>query len=163
MTHADGPTLIAELARLAELYDKPMSEALHALYFEALQDYDIASVVAAMRAHVVQPERGRWFPKPADLIGLLDGAPEEQALEAWSEVIGAWRSVGYYGAPDFEDESITGTINRMGGWQAFCERYKIIRNESFLREEFCQRYQGAERRASTQQALPPSERKALGE
>jgi len=163
MNQADFPTLIAELARLAELYEKPMSEALQALYFEALSVYPIAEIVAAMRAYVIQPERGRWFPKPADLIALLDEAPEEQALEAWSKVIGAWRSVGYYGDPEFQDESITTALRRMGGWQSFYERYKVIRNESFLREEFCTRYEGAERQASTQRALPGDDRKALSE
>ncbi|MDO8531200.1 MAG: DUF6475 domain-containing protein [Dehalococcoidia bacterium] len=163
MTADDLDRFTKELTRLSELYDKPMTESLQALYFEALQGYEIASVVAAMRAHVVQPERGRWFPKPADLISLLDGAPEEQALEAWSDVIAAWTSTGYYGVPEFQDPSITSALTRMGGWQSFCERYKIIRNESFLREEFCQRYQGAERRASTQRALPGGERKALNE
>jgi hypothetical protein len=59
-----------------------------ALFFRALARFDIAAVRAGFDAHVSDPKNGRFVPKPADIIGQIegiaakDGRPE--ADEAWA-------------------------------------------------------------------------------
>lgn len=143
MTHHDLPLFIAELAQLSELYNRPLSEGLQALYFEGLSHYPIEQVVSAIRTHMRQADGGRFFPKPADLIALLEGDPESQALLAWTTVVEAWVQHGLYESVVFENPVITQVLADMGGWVDFDARYRLTKEEPFLRKEFCTRYQGA--------------------
>lgn len=157
MIAADLETFTAEILRLSELYDKPISEALGLLYFDALSGYPIVEVVSAMRSHIRQSERGRFFPKPADLIFLLEGDQESQALRAWSLVAEAFIEPGTWESVSFTDTIITQVLADMGGWIAFCDRYRIIKEEPFIRGEFVKRYRDYATRGLPEQpviALP---------
>lgn len=59
-----------------------------ALWFRSLAGYDLATVRAAFDAHVVDPQRGRFVPTPADLIAQIDGAVASDGRpgpeEAWA-------------------------------------------------------------------------------
>jgi hypothetical protein len=75
------------LDRLGEMYDKSVSVALKRAYWEALEPVDIEALRQAVRAHQRDIDRGRFFPKPADLLAKLPGlaacgAPS--ADEAWA-------------------------------------------------------------------------------
>ncbi len=64
----------------------PNAEA-SALFFNALQAYDLATVSAAFTAHVKDPVRGKFAPTPADLIAQIDAAYSDGrpgADEAWA-------------------------------------------------------------------------------
>ena len=51
---------------LGLIYDKPVSVDLKRLYWEDLGHLPLAMIAQAMQAHRRDPERGRWWPKPAD-------------------------------------------------------------------------------------------------
>ena len=142
MIRADLPEFITELERLSELYTKPMTESLQALYFDALARYPMPDVTRAFRLHIRHPEHGRFFPKPADLIALLDGDSESRALQAWTTAVRTWETYGVYASVSFSDQCIAATIDDMGGWIAFNERYNTIKEEPFMRQEFVKRYLG---------------------
>jgi len=142
MTQADLPDFIAELERVSELYTKPMTEALQALYFDALAQYPMQDVTRAFRLHIRSPEQGRFFPKPADLIALLDGDSASRALQAWTTAVQAWEEHGIYQSVAFADPCIAATIEDMGGWIAFHDRYMLLKEEPFMRQEFVKRYLG---------------------
>lgn len=59
-----------------------------ALWFRALQPYDLGTVQAAFDAHVRDPERGRFVPTPSDLIAQIDGSATNDGRpgpeEAWA-------------------------------------------------------------------------------
>lgn len=59
-----------------------------AIWFRALQRYDLSTVQAALDAHIGDPERGRFVPTPADLIAQIDGSSRNDgrpgAEEAWA-------------------------------------------------------------------------------
>lgn len=67
---------------------QPLGGTAKALYFRALAEYPLAAVRAALDAHVKDPQRGRWFPRPADLIAQLQGLQANDgrpgAEEAWA-------------------------------------------------------------------------------
>jgi hypothetical protein len=61
------------LAGTAEIYAKSLSKALSELYWELLKPYSLRALEIALRAHLLNPEGGQFFPKPADLIRHLEG------------------------------------------------------------------------------------------
>ena len=72
---------------LGLIYDREVSVSLKKLYWEDLPARSFAQIEAAFHAHRRDPERGRFFPKPADLIAKMqilrtDQRPE--ADEAWA-------------------------------------------------------------------------------
>ncbi|MCA8326107.1 hypothetical protein [Burkholderia cepacia] len=70
------------------LHSKSLTADARALFFAALGDYSLADVRKALSAHVKDPQRGQFPPKPADIIAQLasgaskDGRPD--ANEAWA-------------------------------------------------------------------------------
>lgn len=83
----------ALLESIAELYGRAIKPMQTAMYFRALADHSLPSVQAALDAHAKCPERGRFFPLPADVLAKLDqvaaddGRPSPE--EAWSTAIQA--------------------------------------------------------------------------
>lgn len=63
-----------------------------ALYFRALQRFTLDQVRSAFDAHIADPDRGRFVPVPADLIGKIEGNGSDgrpSSDEAWSIAWGA--------------------------------------------------------------------------
>lgn len=81
------------LGCVAELYGRTVRPMQTAMYFRALEAYTLESVQSALDAHAKCPERGRFWPLPADLLAKLetsaaiDGRPSPE--EAWSTAIQA--------------------------------------------------------------------------
>lgn len=70
------------------LHSKSLTADARSLFFAALGKYSLAEVRKAFSAHISDPQRGQYPPKPADLISHLqgdvtkDGRPD--ANEAWA-------------------------------------------------------------------------------
>lgn len=75
------------------LHSKSLTSDARALFFSALSEYSLADVRKAFSAHIKDPQRGQFPPKPADIISHLigdalnDGRPD--AEEAWAISRGA--------------------------------------------------------------------------
>jgi hypothetical protein len=75
------------------LHSKSLTADARALFFAALGKYSLGEVRKAFSAHISDPQRGQYAPKPADLIAHLqgdatkDGRPD--AAEAWSIAVNA--------------------------------------------------------------------------
>jgi hypothetical protein len=70
---------------LGLIYDKEVSVTLKRLYWEDLGAYPIATIEAACQAHRRDRDRGRFFPKPADLLARIGGdATHIPAEAAWA-------------------------------------------------------------------------------
>lgn len=138
MNQDDLRPFIAELGRLAEVYRQELSEGVVALYAEVLQEYPLPEVIQAMRHHLRDPERGQFFPKPADLVRSIEGESETRALRAWTRAELAVWDVGQYQSVDFEDPILHRVIVDMGGWPEFCAWPDEER--PYRRKEFVSRY-----------------------
>ncbi|CNL87255.1 hypothetical protein [Yersinia pseudotuberculosis] len=70
------------------IYGKDGSKAVLKIYWNALLPYDIETVRQAFSNWVIDPEQGRFSPKPADIIRNIqniDGKPDWlSANEAWA-------------------------------------------------------------------------------
>jgi hypothetical protein len=68
-----------------EVYGSAVSDTAISIWWSALSAYSLAQVRAGLSAHIKNPERGRFSPKPADVIGEIgfdDDRPGPE--EAWS-------------------------------------------------------------------------------
>lgn len=78
MTDSDSPIFAAELALLAEVFEKQLSPARLRAYFEALEDFDLAEVRQACRGFI----RARFFPLPVELIDAIRATRRALRVEA---------------------------------------------------------------------------------
>jgi len=56
-----------------EVYDLMPSKAKIAIYFRSLHGISLEKVKEAFQIHIEDQERGRFFPKPADIIYAYEG------------------------------------------------------------------------------------------
>lgn len=85
MNQSEFETFSDLLHGIGEVFDRKLSPAAIAIYWNVLRGYDLAQVRAALSAHVTDSERGKWMPKPADILAQIqgmDGRPD--ADEAWT-------------------------------------------------------------------------------
>lgn len=116
MNPADRTEFFKALAATGDLYQSTISENASLLYWEALAEYDINAVKRALTRHLRHPDRGRFMPKPADIILQIEGSTDDQASVAWSQVIHAIGEVGGYESVRFSDRLIHRIIGDLGGW-----------------------------------------------
>lgn len=140
MNQDDLRPFIAEIGRMAEVYRQEVSEAVIALYADVLGAYSLEDCLQAMRHHLRDPERGQFFPKPADLVRVIEGEAETRALRAWTRAELAVWDVGQYQSVDFADPVLHRVIADMGGWPEFCAWPDEDR--PYRRREFLSRYRG---------------------
>ena len=80
----DKERLALALAAAALIYDKSLSSDTLNLYVKLLADYPVDDVLLGLASHLKDPERGRWWPKPGDIIAMMPGTKGPMAAaEAW--------------------------------------------------------------------------------
>lgn len=111
--------LVEILTALAEVLprEKPLSETAMALYWRALERYTDEQVEQAAGEVVL---RYKWFPRPAELIELIEGNQEDRAVIAWGKVLNGIATYGAYQSVRFDDPVIHSVIQLMGGWVDAC-------------------------------------------
>ena len=85
MTDSDRHDFAELLTATMQVYGATLSATAIGIWWGALARHGIENVRAALSAHVQDPERGRFAPKPADVIAqivAMDGRPG--ADEAWA-------------------------------------------------------------------------------
>lgn len=128
------------LARMSALYRVPLSEDAFELYWDTLKPFEWKAVKIAFRKHLLDPDKGQYFPKPADVVRYIEGNAETQALRAWSKVEDAIRRVGGYASVVFDDPIIHVVIDHMGGWIRLCQT--LLNDLPFRAVEFKKHYVG---------------------
>jgi hypothetical protein len=130
----------AAFLALCELHRQQVSDALTRIYYRVLAQFPAEMVVEAMEKSITML---KWFPKPVELMDILNGDPEEQAINAWMSLQKAVGCVGTNRSVLFEDPKTTAVIKFFGGWEEignwsvayigkrrdeFIEAYKIVKN-----------------------------------
>ena len=87
-------------------------EAVAEVWMDALADVGDVLLRAAIRAHVNDPERGRWWPTVADIRAKLPATVDDVA--AWDAIQARIRS-GVYLVADLLDETQTKALADIGG------------------------------------------------
>lgn len=88
MLEHDYDQFAAMLDAVYSLHGKSLSTVAKGLFFRAMGEFSLADFRRALDAHVRDPHRGQFPPKPADLIAQLDAsmAADDRpgAEEAWA-------------------------------------------------------------------------------
>lgn len=88
MTESDFDEFVALLDDAYVFQEKKLSVPAKAVFFRAMSSYPLATVRAAMSAHLLDPKVGKWAMQPADLIAQIQGAIGNDgrpgADEAWA-------------------------------------------------------------------------------
>lgn len=90
MKQSDFDNFSELLTTTAEMYGKPLKPTQTAIYFRVLAQFPIEAIQSALNAHLLDSERGRFMPLPADLIGHLEKMrfdDRPSAEEAWSTAV----------------------------------------------------------------------------
>ncbi|WP_290925028.1 DUF6475 domain-containing protein [Halodesulfovibrio sp.] len=128
---------------MCELHNRAASKPMLKMYFFALAKFDIEDV---LRAFVEAVSATKFFPKPAEIIELIQGSPEDVAEFEASKVVNAVRRVGGYRSVAFDNPTTAAVIEyAFGGWAKFCCEF-LDANEKWFRKEFCNTYAAFARR-----------------
>jgi hypothetical protein len=102
------------MAVLVEVFDKELSLQRVEIYFRALTAYPIERVEATVEEAV---RTLKFFPRPADLIELMEGSPDDRAEHAFGQFWLAVTRCGTYRSLYCEDEVLAEVIRRQfGSW-----------------------------------------------
>jgi hypothetical protein len=112
----DFVPFLKALTAVADYYGKELSEGVQMLYWQGLEQYDIAAVEKALWDHAQNPDNGQFMPKIADITRAMQGRTHDQAAIGWSKVDAAVRRIGTYQDVVFDDPIIHRVIADMGGW-----------------------------------------------
>jgi hypothetical protein len=119
---------------LAAVWEKQLTPAVQAVYFETLRDLPFDAVVTAVGRAA---QTCTFFPKPAELRTLVLGDSEDHAEAAWLALKAAFRSVGSYASLATVDPALGETVVAMfGGWPEACAQELSAEMWSSKRKEF---------------------------
>lgn len=110
----------ALLTDVLAYYGKDVSGFTLDVWWGACQNFDYEQIEKALKRHATDPDRGRFAPKVADIVRVLQGTTTDRAAIAWGKVHSAMSSVGAYSDIVFDDPAIHAVIEDMGGWPKVC-------------------------------------------
>ena len=113
----DKKKFLEMMTGFCEIHGKELSENALKLYIKAVENFDDELVFDAMNRFMLGSS---FFPKPHDIIELIQGKTSDAPLLAWQSVIEAIAEHGAYQSVRFEDGRIGRAIALMGGWPALC-------------------------------------------
>lgn len=135
MQASEKARLIEVLGGVYDFYDRELSKFAVQVWLQSCDGYDIEQVTKALSAHLMDPDRGQFMPKPADIVRQLHGTQVDRSLIAWGKALDAIRRVGAYASVVFDDGAIHAAIEDMGGWSKFCR--STTDELPFLQKRFC--------------------------
>lgn len=134
----DRKRFVEVLTGVYDFYGKDMSDFAIQVWANACAQFDTEQVTKALSAHLMDPERGQFMPKPADIVRQLQGTHTDRSLMAWGRVLEAMQLVGGYRSVDFADPAIHAAIEDLGGWPAICAT--TTNDLPFTQKRFCDLY-----------------------
>lgn len=117
-------------------YRQDASNFVLDLWWSACHGFELEQISAAMQRHCIDPERGQFAPKVADLARILQGTATDRAAIAWGKVHEAMSAVGGYSDVVFDDPAIHAVIEDLGGWPKVCRT--DLEELSYLQHRFCE-------------------------
>lgn len=140
---ADRDYIDGLLSRIGIMYGEVVSDPLVEIWAAALGHLDNEDIRDALNRHVADPDQGRFFPKPADVMRNVSGTWGERSLMAWTMFERAFMRHGPYVPLIFEDKRIHAVVEDMGGMARFTNTDD--REWPFIAKEFQTRYAGYRR------------------
>lgn len=125
------------IAGLYELHGKEPQKPLTKIYFFALARYDIEIVLQAMAKAL---GKSKFFPKPVEIIEIIEGKIESRAEVEALKVLDAMKTLSRTNAVVFDDPVTAAVVERgYGGWFKLASTHKEA-NDTWFVKDFRQRY-----------------------
>jgi len=121
-------------------YEKEFKPELAKLYFSDLQEFDDYAVAAAFNAHRKDPDRGRFFPKVADIIHQIRKTDQRTDVRQLAEL--EWSKVVRAAAKGLKPKDATpearGALQIAGGVKAvgYAEVTELLRLKKTFIDSF---------------------------
>lgn len=138
MKPSEKPAFAELLTDAMAFYRQNVSSFALSVWWQACERYEFEQVSKAITAHAMDPERGQFAPKPADLVRLLQGTNTDRSLIAWGKTLDAMQRVGAYASVCFDDPAIHVAIEDMGGWPKLCR--STFDELPHVQRRFCDTY-----------------------
>lgn len=119
-------------------YRQSLSPFALSVWWQACEGYELEQVTKAITKHAMDPDRGQFPPKPADLVRMLQGTNSDRSLIAWGKTLDAMQRVGAYTSVCFDDPAIHAAIEDMGGWSKLCR--SELDDMPHVQRRFCETY-----------------------
>lgn len=134
---AERDLFLKRFLGLCELLGVAADEFKTELYFRALSAFSAQDVVRGIDKAITQC---RFFPKPVELVELIQGCPEDIAEVEAGKVIEAVKRVGSWTSVAF-DNAVTAAVVQQGfgGWVKLCSDL-TANDEKWFRKDFCRLY-----------------------
>lgn len=138
MTPSDLKPFGELFKRVWAYYGKDAADDTLTMFWDALQGFDLDQVRRAFSAHMLDPERGQFAPRIADLARTMIGTHGDRAALAWGKVYEAMSRVGAHRSVVFDDAAIHAAIADLGGWPKVCRT--PIDELGYVQAAFCKSY-----------------------
>ena len=144
MESKDRKKFFERLVVLASICDRTMQETQLAAYFEALRDLSFEDFEKATGILIKTWQYPGKLPTPAQFREAIEGNLTEQAESAFQVCLQHSR---FDDSVRFQDQAIMVAIERMGGWEQWCEFCRWMPDEDFhwKKKEWIEHYISAKR------------------
>lgn len=123
----DTDRFLTLLHNVGEFYDVEVSPARATMFFRALERFEYPIVEYAFNAYLQSSDSKFGFPKPANIIEIVEGSQTEQESIAWMALNTAIRKIGIYQSVIFADPNVSDSVIRVwGGWIRCCEEARQL-------------------------------------
>lgn len=138
MTNQDKVAFKDLLTDVMAFYRQDVSPFALSVWWQACEGFDFEQVAKALTGHAMDPERGQFAPKPADVVRQLAGTATDRAMIAWGKAHDAMGRVGAYSDVVFDDPAIHAVVDDLGGWPRLCRTE--LSELSYLQHRFTESY-----------------------
>lgn len=111
----------------AEATNYQLTDSTLKTYWALLSELSIEQFEMAIHKHLLDPEQGMFFPKPANIMKQVIGTNKQQeqavkdtAEQAWHAIQGEIRRIGSYGTLKLENKQALAAVKALGGWKHIC-------------------------------------------
>ncbi len=124
------------ITEVLAFYRQDASKFAMSIWWQACQKFELDQVSKALSAHAMDPDRGQFPPKPADIVRQLGGTSTDRAALAWGKVLEAAQRIGAYTDVVFDDPAIHACIEDLGGWPKVCRTE--TKDLGYMQHRFCE-------------------------
>lgn len=152
MTDTDRDDFADLLQSALGFYGQDVTPFALGVWWQSCQGVSLEQVRKALTRHAMDPDRGHFAPKPADIVRVLQGTHQDRSLVAWGKVMDAMRSEGAYVSVDFGDPATHCAIEDIGGWPQLCRTE--LDSLGYVQKRFCDAHRAYSSRGEAVRDVP---------
>ncbi len=137
MNQNDYETFAELWGTMQVAYGKQPAPAVVRMDFNILAEFSLEQVKNALVEH---RKTGSFAPQPADIVRIINGDIEGQALKAAEKVEWAVSRRGPYISPVFDDRRTQAVVCALGGWVKTVEMFDAASNPEFVKNKIAKLY-----------------------